>query len=222
MREALHLPVDQGVMPYHRVLTAAVAETVPEGGSVLDIGCGNGILLELLASARPDLRLFGIDGDPRMVELAGAVDGVSAEVVDLDDLDPTVVGGHDAVTCCHVLEHLMRPFDVLEAIAGGLAGGGTGFLAVPNLLSPIPMLNAAARRDGANEGHLYGWDRPHFAQLLRAAGFEIDEWRTDSVQIVPGRYRESVPGWVDRVQTRVARVVPRMSESLIAVVRGAN
>ncbi len=206
-------------MPYHRVLTAAVAERVPQGGSVLDVGCGNGMLLELLADARPDLRLFGVDGDPQMVELAGAAAGASVDVVDLDHVDPTSIGRHDAVTCCHVLEHLMRPFDVLQAIAGGLAGGGVGILAVPNLLSPIPMVNAAARRDGANEGHLYGWDRPHFAQLLRAAGLEVDEWLTDSVQIVPGRYRESVPGWVDTMQTKVARVVPRMSESLIAIVR---
>lgn len=37
---------------------------------VLDVGCGNGLMLAVLAEAYPDLRLTGLDYSPDMVELA--------------------------------------------------------------------------------------------------------------------------------------------------------
>jgi SAM-dependent methyltransferase len=37
-------------------------------GSVLDVGCGPGLLLAILASQRPELRLAGIDIAPEMVK----------------------------------------------------------------------------------------------------------------------------------------------------------
>ncbi|MDJ0771450.1 MAG: class I SAM-dependent methyltransferase [Ilumatobacter sp.] len=219
MRTARHVPADQGVLPYHRVLAATFESMVPDGGSVLDVGCGNGALLGLIAGRRPDLRLAGIDGDPLMVELAAESTGADVDVVDLDDLDAATVGRFDAVVCCHVLEHLTRPLDVLVAMRSSLTDRGRAVLAVPNLVSPIPIINAAARREAANEGHLYGWDRPHFQQLLRAAGLDVERWVTDSVQVVPGRNRENVPDWVDRFQVALGRAMPYLCESLISVTR---
>lgn len=44
----------------------------PSGSSVLDVGCGTGILLEQLARLDRDLRLFGIDISSAMLEVARA------------------------------------------------------------------------------------------------------------------------------------------------------
>src|SRR5436190_21460268 len=45
----------------YRRLAADVAAVAPDGGAVLDVGTGPGVLLAELAVRRPDLRLTGVD-----------------------------------------------------------------------------------------------------------------------------------------------------------------
>jgi SAM-dependent methyltransferase len=56
------------VAPMHRRIGA---EVPIERGSLLDIGCGPGRLDRLLAAARPELRVVGLDSSPDMVRQAG-------------------------------------------------------------------------------------------------------------------------------------------------------
>lgn len=49
-----------------------VAGAAPQGGVVLDAGCGTGQLAALVATCRPDVRVRGIDLEPAMVEVATA------------------------------------------------------------------------------------------------------------------------------------------------------
>jgi SAM-dependent methyltransferase len=44
-----------------RVLVDALSRMIPRGSTVLDVGCGDGRLAELLLRARPDLEVRGID-----------------------------------------------------------------------------------------------------------------------------------------------------------------
>ncbi len=44
-----------------RVLCQEIAPLLPRAGTVLDVGCGDGLLTSLLATQRPDLRFFGLD-----------------------------------------------------------------------------------------------------------------------------------------------------------------
>ena len=44
-----------------RVLRENLAPLFPENASVLDVGCGDGLLAHLIKQARPDLRISGID-----------------------------------------------------------------------------------------------------------------------------------------------------------------
>jgi SAM-dependent methyltransferase len=44
-----------------RVLAGMLAERIPRGASVLDIGCGDGTIGRLIADARPDLRIEGVE-----------------------------------------------------------------------------------------------------------------------------------------------------------------
>jgi SAM-dependent methyltransferase len=44
-----------------RVLADMVAERIPEGASVLDIGCGDGTIARRIADARPDVTIEGVE-----------------------------------------------------------------------------------------------------------------------------------------------------------------
>ncbi len=48
-----------------RVLAKVLAEQIPEGASVLDIGCGDGTIAALVAKARPDISMQGVEVLPR-------------------------------------------------------------------------------------------------------------------------------------------------------------
>ena len=56
-------------------LLAAVSEGLPQGGRVLDIGCGTGTFAIALAAARPDAQVAGVDGDPEALAIARAKPG---------------------------------------------------------------------------------------------------------------------------------------------------
>ncbi|MFQ6016988.1 MAG: class I SAM-dependent methyltransferase [Kiloniellaceae bacterium] len=43
------------------ILSAQLAALLPEGGKVLDVGCGDGLIGQLIAARRPDLTISGID-----------------------------------------------------------------------------------------------------------------------------------------------------------------
>ena len=44
-----------------RVLAALLAERIPEGASVLDVGCGNGVIAHLITELKPSVRFRGLE-----------------------------------------------------------------------------------------------------------------------------------------------------------------
>lgn len=77
----------------YRRVAEDVAAAAPEGGTVLDAGCGSGRLAVEIARRRPDLRVHGIDLERGMVDVAtrhaereGLTDRVEFTVADLADL----------------------------------------------------------------------------------------------------------------------------------------
>ncbi|MCG7526713.1 class I SAM-dependent methyltransferase [Streptomyces sp. OfavH-34-F] len=54
----------------HRQAAARACRALPQGGSVLDVGCGPGRLVRMVARRRPDARAEGVDPAAEMVEYA--------------------------------------------------------------------------------------------------------------------------------------------------------
>jgi ribosomal protein L11 methylase PrmA len=54
----------------HTQIIGILKETLPQGARVLDLGCGNGILLRRLAMHRPDIKIAGVDINQQAIQRA--------------------------------------------------------------------------------------------------------------------------------------------------------
>jgi len=82
---------------------------LPEGGTVVDVGCGTGTFALALKERRPDAQVVGVDGDEEILALARAKPG--AEEIEwregLAQELPVPSGTADVVTISLVLHHLL-------------------------------------------------------------------------------------------------------------------
>lgn len=131
---------------------------------LVDYGCGTGWLLRVLDAGTK----IGVEPNPAARERAGAL-GISTvpSAEALDDASADVVVTH------HALEHSLAPFDDIRAIYRVLRPGGR-FVAV----LPVDDWRTQRRYDSANpDHHLYTWTPQLFTNLLKNAGFAVDECR---------------------------------------------
>jgi len=100
------------------------------GHRVLDLGCGTGTLAILLKQAHPDAFVVGLDGDPKILELARSKVRTAGLDIGLDcgmaDALPYPDGSFDRVVSSLVLHHLTRDAKLraLREIARILKPGG--------------------------------------------------------------------------------------------------
>jgi 2-polyprenyl-3-methyl-5-hydroxy-6-metoxy-1,4-benzoquinol methylase len=102
------------------------------GGSVADIGCGNGIALIEIAKCYPEARLVGFDQHAPAVEsaranaaAAGVGDRIRFEVLDVGGGLP---GTFDLITCFDVVHDMPFPRQALPQIRQALTPGGSFFV----------------------------------------------------------------------------------------------
>lgn len=93
-----------------RTLAAHFAEMIPHGHAVLDVGCGDGLIDELIVERRPDLEVAGVDvlvrSDARIP--VTPYDGRHLPFGD---------GSWDTVLFCDVLHHTDDPVTLLREAA---------------------------------------------------------------------------------------------------------
>ncbi len=105
----------------------AQALAARDGGAVLDLACGSGVLLERLAAERSATRLIGVDMSASELSLAAtrlADSGVELRQGTAQDLSFLTDGSVDGVLC-HWALALMKPVEpVLDEVARVLAPQG--------------------------------------------------------------------------------------------------
>ena len=106
-----------------------------EGASVLDVGCGGGILTE--AMARRGAKVKGIDLSEkalRVAELHLHESGlqVAYQAVSAEELAASNTPPFDVVTCMELLEHVPEPAGMVAACARLVRPGGRVFFSTIN------------------------------------------------------------------------------------------
>jgi 2-polyprenyl-6-hydroxyphenyl methylase/3-demethylubiquinone-9 3-methyltransferase len=120
-----------------------IAERVAiDAASVVDVGCGGGILAEALA--RNGGRVTGIDVAPRTLAIAKLHLHESGLQVDyrevtVEDLARESPGAFDIVTCMEMLEHVPDPASIVRGVCDLLKPDGHAFFSTLNR-TPLAFL----------------------------------------------------------------------------------
>jgi 2-polyprenyl-3-methyl-5-hydroxy-6-metoxy-1,4-benzoquinol methylase len=101
----------------------------PEKGSILDVGCGNGVLLEAFAELKSNWTLFGVDPNlptsNRVANLPNLGELICGNLADVDNT-------FDLIVVSHVLEHVPNPSKLINEMTARLKQGGKILIQVPH------------------------------------------------------------------------------------------
>lgn len=158
----------------------AAARGLGDEGALIDVGCGNGVMLKAFAQARPGWRLNGHElSDLHLAELK-AIPGFDRFYTgSLEELP----GGFDVITMMHALEHFVDPREGLVALRDKLSDTGCLFVEVPNAaVTPFDLLIA---------DHVSHFTRHHLAMVAQRAGLGVqvvaDDWVTKELSMIATR-----------------------------------
>jgi ubiquinone/menaquinone biosynthesis C-methylase UbiE len=163
----------------NRVYLRNIAALVRHAGPrrLLDVGCGEGVVLRHLDRHLHGVSVIGLDVDGTGLRVAQSQNTVSLVQGSVYDL-PFASGSFDLVLCCEVLEHVEQP-DVAMAELARVSRDRV-LLSVPN--EPIWRLSNMARGKylrhfGNTTGHIQHWTRLAFLRLVRTH-LDVAEVRT--------------------------------------------
>ncbi len=170
-----------------------LARRVPQGGRILDVGCGRGVLLKELADR--GFKSYGFEVNP------SAAVGVDPRIEmrigdDLRDVEyPS--GFFDQVIIWHVLEHVSDPRATIEEIHRILKPGGEIVVAVPNFSSLQSRWSGPAWFHLDLPRHLHHFPADGLAKLLAESGFRVESAHHFSL-------RQNPYGWVQSALNKLS------------------
>jgi len=157
--------------------TEFLAPILSRLGSVLDVGCSSGVLLHALRDAGVP-QVHGIDpaaDAPMAARALFDVPVLQAQAETYDDY-----GCHDLVCVMAVLEHLLEPRALLNAIGSQLKPGGRVLIEIPDAGAfdrPGDDRPLEPYGEFSNE-HINFLSIGDIGRLAASAGLEVERWRT--------------------------------------------
>jgi SAM-dependent methyltransferase len=123
------------------------------GDSVVDLGCGDGGLLELLK--QNNIKSWGYDLMPKNIEYATNIRNVDARYTDFknDEIEYA-----DIAVMTEVLEHLENPHETVK-----------------NLPSRFLVASSPYNENNIHhyEFHLWAWDNQGYIDLMNSGGYDV-------------------------------------------------
>jgi SAM-dependent methyltransferase len=135
---------------------------LPETGTLLDIGCGEGVFLKYFGRSHPGWRLTGMEVDARNRLFVESIPGVTRmHVGSIESLDQKF----DLIVMINVLEHVPNPEVFLRGLLKKLNPNARLLLQVPDLsTSPFDLLVA---------DHCSHFSAAALDRVVRSAGFKV-------------------------------------------------
>jgi SAM-dependent methyltransferase len=157
-----------------RILAQHLAALMPREASVLDVGCGDGAITQMLGSIRPDLALTGVESKPRKKAVipVQAYDGIRL---------PYEKGSYDVVLFVDSLHHADDPKRLL--CEGGRVARKhivikdhtcEGWFAEPILRFMDRVGNA---RHGVSLPNIF-WPRGQWVETFKQLRMSIEVWES--------------------------------------------
>jgi 2-polyprenyl-3-methyl-5-hydroxy-6-metoxy-1,4-benzoquinol methylase len=137
------------------------------GGTLLDVGCGNGYFLHIARTC--GWHVVGVDPDPKAVAngLGQGLDVIQGGIEYFDGKDDFF----DVITLNHVIEHVHEPVAVLNACHRLLKPGGQLWLETPNINSLGHRHYMKDWRGLETPRHLVMFNQSSLTKALTEAGF---------------------------------------------------
>jgi len=156
---------------YYRHVRKDISPLLPPTATcILDVGAGAGCTLAWLKSRYPESHTIALEGNAsNLNELRRNAD--ETHIVDLNSTLPDIVSP-DLVLVLDVLEHLVRPDEVLRQLTERMADGGTVIFSCPNIAHrsvSVPLL-LFGRFDYQDAGIL---DRTHLRFFVRSSALAL-------------------------------------------------
>ena len=121
-------------------ITNFLQKSLPANASILDVGCGNGVISRHLGKF--GFNVTGIDVSDKTIEKANALNTLSNVSFIKKSAEELMATGqqYDAIICSEVLEHLDHPEALLEVLNKTLSQNGKLIITVPNGKGPRESL----------------------------------------------------------------------------------
>ncbi len=154
--------------------------TQADPASILDVGCGEGVLVQQWAQRLGDRRVVGIDLEDPSIQAEWAkrrAPNLEYRVMKAENL-PFADGEFDMASAIEVLEHVPDPAHTVAEMAR--VAGRWLLVSVPRepLWRGLNLARGAYLRDlGNTPGHLNHWSKRSFVALLQRHG-EVVEARS--------------------------------------------
>lgn len=187
------------VLRDHLRFVRRALEAAPPEGLVLDVGCGGGLFLSMLAEE--GVAVTGLDFSLEAAKAAWSR-GVPAVCASLAHA-PLAAASCRLITMFHLLEHLYQPQSYVEAACQLLRPGGRLIVQVPNA-SSWQFLLLGERWTGCDiPRHLTVFRPADLEGLLERCGFTVVRRKFFSLRDNPAGLASSLAAWLDPMGRRV-------------------
>ncbi len=160
-----------------RETASFLVKKFPEGGTLLDVGCGYGHFIEIMK--KEGWSVMGIDPSP--LTLASAKKrGLNVREGTFEDIE-TEPDSFDAITMFYVLEHLHEPLSALRKAWRLLRPEGILVVRVPHTTPVVRILSLLSIPNNLYDlpFHLYDFSPRTLKEIIGMAGFS-------GIRIMPG------------------------------------
>jgi len=166
LREKFHF-----ALPYNpwALIDGDVSFHLPRGeGRLLDLGCNEGRNLRIYKKNGFDAE--GLEMNEKAAEKARSL-GLTVHTEPLEAFDPP--RKYDVVVLSNVLEHSVKPQEMLKAVSRILKSQGEVWISLPNAESWLKHVFGRFWINWHVPFHLYHFSTSTLANLLKSNGFEV-------------------------------------------------